>query len=576
MYIESVPNRNSPPAVLLRESYRKDGKICKRTIANLSKLDPQIVEGLKALLKGAVVTSPTQDPIKIVRSLPHGHVAVILGILQQIGLDRLLNASHGRLQKIALALIVQRLIEPSSKLSSARAFNPQTMTSSLSDCLNLGEVKHYEIYDALDWLLNEQPRIEKALAKRHLENGMLILYDVSSSYVEGTKCNLAAFGYNRDRKRGKQQIIYGLLCNQEGCPIAIEVFPGNHADRTTLTEQVNKLKERFNLKHVILTGDRGTITAKNIENLLNPAGLDWISALKASAIRQILEQVPLPFEKRNEYELAEISSPDYHHERLILCYNPFLAKERGRKREALIEATEKLLEDICDACNRPKKPLRGRDKIGVEVGKVLDKYKVGKHFEISMTDTSFSFKRNTLKLNEEAALDGLYIIRTSVNPDVLSNNNTVKAYKSLAQVELAFRTLKSSDLCIRPIYHWLDDRVRAHIFLCMLAYYVEWHLRQQLAPYLFADDEKQEVEMSVAPRELSESAKLKKGSKVTKAGRPVNSYQTLMKDLATLTLNKAASHENEASTFDMYTQPTPFQQEIFDHLKINPTRQRTQ
>ena len=462
------------------------------TLLNLSAWPRELVEGLRALLKGGTVIPAGQEALTVTRSLPHGHVAAVLGTLRQIGLDRLLGPQGHRCRDLVVALIVSRILAPTSKLATAKALDPATAASTLGTVLGLGPVDEEELYTALDWLLARQPALEAALARRHLRGGTLVLYDVSSSYVEGRCCALARLGYNRDGKQGKRQIVYGLLCAADGCPVAIEVFAGDVADPQTLGTQIDKLKQRFDLTHVVLVGDRGLITQARIDEDLKPAGLDWISALRGPAIKALVDGGALQLSLFDERDMAAITAPEFPGERLIVCRNPDLARERRRKREALLAATERDLAALAAAVARRRRPLRGAAAIGLKVGAVLDRHKMAKHFELTISDDRFSFARKTREITAEAALDGLYVVRTSLPAATLDDVGTVRAYKSLALVERAFRCLKTVDLQIRPIYHGLADRVRAHVFLCMLAYHVEWHLRARLAPMLY-DDADQEA-----------------------------------------------------------------------------------
>ena len=576
MYIEAVPNRNSPPAVLLRESYRVGGKIKKRTLLNLSDWSPSLIEGLRALLKGGTVLPPGQEAITIKRSLPHGHVAAVLGTLRRIGLDRLLGPAGNRCRDLVIAMIVARLIAPVSKLATAKALDPATAASSLGAVLGLGAVDEDELYTALDWLLERQPQIETALAKRHLKNGTLVLYDVSSSYFEGRCCPLGQLGYNRDGKSGKLQIVYGLLCAPDGCPIAIEVFAGDTGDPTTLAAQIDKLKQRFELAHVVLVGDRGMVTQARIEEDIKPAGLDWITALRAPQIRALLDAGAFQLSLFDERDLASITADDYPGERLIVCRNPDLAEARRRKRQDLLAATERELTTIQSAVRRARKPLRGKDEIGLKVGAVIGKYKVAKHFALTITDTDFAFSRKQNEIDAEARLDGVYVIRTSLAAKTLGDDASVRAYKSLAQVERAIRSIKTVDLQIRPIFHWAAPRVRAHVCLCMLAYYVEWHMRHSLAPMLYDDADKDAAEALrssiVAKPQRSPSAITKPTCGTTPDGLPVHSFQSLLADLATLAQNTVATALNPKHQFTLQTRPTTIQQKAFDLLGVNPDR----
>src|SRR5215471_11963812 len=579
MYIESVPNRGSPPAILLRESYRDGGKIKKRTLLNLSDWPRDRIAGFKMLLKGGTVIPKDRDAITIVRSLPHGHVAAALGTARKIGLDRLLGpkpapaqAGGHRCRDLVLALVVSRLLDPGSKLAAARALSPDTASSSLGEQLGLGMVDEDELYTALDWLTARQPAIEAALAKRHLAGGTLVLYDVSSSYLEGRCCPLAQFGYNRDRKRGKLQIVYGLLCAADGCPVAIEVFEGSTADPMTLTSQVTKLKERFGLDHVVLVGDRGMITQARIAEDLSTAGLDWITALRAPTIKTLRDAGALQMSLFDERDMASITSPDFPGERLIVCRNRALAAERARKREDLLAATERELARIAAAVARQRQPLRGAAAIGLEVGAVLDKYKMAKHFTLDIADNRFGFARKTEEIAAEAALDGIYVVRTSLPATVLDDTATVRSYKSLSLVERAFRCLKSVDLQVRPVYHWLAERVRAHVFLCMLAYYLEWHMRQHLAPMLYDDTDKDLAEALrpsvVAKAERSPAATTKQTTGQTEDGLPVHSFRSLLADLATLVRNTVVTAITPHYPLTVLTRPTPIQHKAFALLGV--------
>jgi len=576
MYIEAIPNRNSPPAVLLRESYRAGGKIKKRTLLNLSGWSPTLVEGLRALLKGGAVLPPGQEAITIKRSLPHGHVAAVLGTLRRIGLDRLLGPVGNRCRDLVIAMIVARLIAPISKLATAKALDPATAASSLGTVLDLGEVDEDELYTALDWLLERQPQIETALAKRHLKSGMLVLYDVSSSYFEGHCCPLGQRGHNRDGKHGKLQIVYGLLCAPDGCPVAIEVFEGATGDPATLEAQIDKLKKRFELAHVVLVGDRGMITQARIEEDIKPAGLDWITALRAPQIHALLDAGAFQLSLFDERDLASITADDYPGERLIVCRNPDLAVARRCKREDLLAATERDLTAIQNAVRRARKPLRGEAEIGLKVGAVVGKYKMAKHFALTISNTDFVFTRKHDEIAAEARLDGIYVIRTSLATKALNDSASVRAYKSLAQVERAIRSIKTVDLQIRPIFHWAAPRVRAHVCLCMLAYYVEWHMRQRLAPMLYDDADKDAAEALrssvVAKAQRSPSAVAKQTYGTTPDGLPVHSFQSLLADLATLTQNIVTTALNHKHDFVLHTRPTAIQQKAFDLLSINPDR----
>lgn len=571
MYVAIIPNRSSRPAILLRESVREGRKVKNRTLANLSTWPPEQIETLRAALRGDKLV-PAGEGMEIVRALPHGHVAAALGMARQIGLDELLPDGAERQRNLALALIVERLIDPAAKLATARALDARTAINSLGATLGLGEVNVKEVYAALDWLGMAQPSIEDALARRHLRDGTLVLYDVSSSYVEGHCCELAHFGHSRDHRSDKMQIVYGLLCSSDGCPVAIEVFEGDTGDPTTVGNQITKLKERFGLTRVVMVGDRGMITDARIRDDLKPAGLDWITALRAPSIQRLAaDGGPLQLSLFDERDLAEIESAElFPGERLIVCKNQALAEERKRKRNELLDATEQDLKNIQRRIVRKRDPLRGADEIGLAVGKVIGRRKVGKHFDLTITDDSLSFARDHAAIATEAALDGFYVLRTNVPAAVINTADTVRAYKSLARVERAFRSLKTTDLDIRPIFHWASPRVRAHVFLCMLAYYLEWHMRQALAPMLFDDHDRAAGEAlrssPVAKAEPSPAAKRKAKTKCTDDGQPVHSFRTLLADLATLTRNIVRC--GNAPEMALLARPTQIQQRALDMLGV--------
>jgi Transposase DDE domain len=574
MYIESVPNRRSPPAILLRESFRDNGRVKKRTLANLSDWPSALVEGFRTLLKGGVAVA--QEGIGIRRALPHGHAAAVLGTIRAIGLDRLLGRPRDqRLAPLAIALIASRLIAPASKLATARELAADTAGSSLGRLLGLGAVNEVELYRALDWLGARQGAIETALARRHLKEGALVLYDVSSSWLEGQCCELARFGYSRDGKKGKLQIVYGLLCAADGCPVAVEVFEGNTADPMTLSAQIDKLKARFGLSRVVLVGDRGMITSARIRDELRPAGLDWITALRAPQIRALLDTGAFQLSLFDERDLAEITAPEFPGERLVVCKNPLLAEERTRKRQDLLQATETALTKLADQIAHGSGP-KGQDKIARAVGRIENRYKLAKLFDITIAEDGFTFARNSDRIAAEARFDGFYVIRTSVEDKALAADRVVGAYKGLARVERAFRSLKTVDLHLRPIHHWLAPRVRAHVFLCMLACHVEWHMRERLKPMLFDDDDPaaaaRERASIVAPAQPSPAARRKRASKVTANGGPVHSFHSLLRDLATCTLNEMTTPLNPACSFTLVATPTPTQVQAFSLLAVDPAK----
>ena len=553
--------------MLLRESYREDGQVKTRTLLNLSHWPDARVEAFKAILRDEPVAPA--GLLTIERALPHGHVAAVLRTIERIGLSKLLPKAPKRPARLALALIAARVLAPGAKLATARALSQSTAAHSLGAVLDLGEVDEDELYAALDLLGEAQAGIEEKLARKHLKNGSLVLYDVTSSYLEGRCCELAQFGYSRDKRGDRLQIVFGVMCAADGCPVAVEVFEGNVGDPATLAVQINKLKTRFKLERVILVGDRGMITNARIDAELRPQNLEWITSLRAPAIQKLAaDKGPLQLTLFDERDLAEIASPDYPGERLIVCRNPALAEERARKREELLQATEAKLAKI--AASVASGRLRGKDKIGLTVGVVLDRRKMAKHFRLVIAEKAFSFERDREKIDAEAALDGLYVLRTNVASSALSAEAAIIAYKSLAHVEAAFRALKSIDLEVRPIHHRLAGRVRAHVFLCMLAYYVVWRMRQDLAHMLFQDHDKQAAAAAraspVAKAKSSPAAEAKARTKRTQHGAPVHSFRTLMDDLATLTRNSV--RHGDLEPFVVASRPTPVQRAALDALGV--------
>jgi transposase len=584
MFIETVPNRGSPPAVLLRESYRDEqGRSQKRTLANLSRLPRDVLDALRALLKGGTMIGTGPGELEIERALPHGHVAAALGTIRKVALDRLIlstakDAASRRHCDLIVAMMVDRLVEARSKLGFVRAVDDETAASSLGAVLRLGQVKEREAYEALDWLLERQVRIENGLARRHLQDGVLVLYDVSSSYFEGRRCPLAHYGHSRDHRDDRLQIVYGLLCTREGLPLAVEVFDGNTADPATLSAQVEKLKDRFAISRLVLVGDRGMITSARIRDDLKPAGLDWITCLRAPAIQALAaESGPLQLSLFDDRDLAEISAPDmFPGERLIVCRNRDLAAERTRKREELLAGTERELTRLQEQIGRRNARLKSAAEIGMAVGAVIDKRRMAKHFAVDIRDGHLSFKRRADQIEAEARLDGIYVIRTSMPAEHLDATETVQAYKDLSRVERAFRSLKTVDLEIRPIRHWMAQRVRAHVFLCMLAYHVEWHLRDALAPLLFHDTDldaaRAERTSPVAKTEPSEAVKAKKATKRSADGQRVMSFADLVAHLGTLTRNTMRVPARPKHRVTLYSKPTPLQEAAFRLLEINPIR----
>ena len=575
MYIESVPNRDSPPAVLLRESYREDGKVRKRTLANLSCLGSEVIEGLKVLLRGGVAVPSAAEVFTVERILPHGHVAAVLGSARGCGAAVWFGAAPAPIQPLLLAMLVARVIEPASKLATHRQLCDDTASTSLGRVLGVGQCSADELYGALDWLHEAQPAIERRLARQHLTGATLVLYDLTSTWLTGRCCELAARGHSRDGKRDDPQIVFGLVCSGEGCPIAVEVFKGNTADPATVGAQVAKLKDRYGLAHLAWVGDRGMLTSARIEQVLKPQGMDWVSSLRAPQIAQLAEEhgpfQPSLFDERN---LLELSSQHFPGERLVVCRNPLLAEERARKRLDLLAATEVDLAKIVAATQRARKPLRGQDAIALRVGRVIGRFHMAKHFELSITESTLAYHRKADAIAAEAALDGLYVIRTSLAVDKLDAGATVAAYKSLSHVERAFRSIKTIDLHVRPVFHYNETRVRAHVFLCMLAYHVEWHMRERLKPMLFDDEYLDEASATraspVAKAIRSDHAKAKDATKLADDGLPLHSFRTLLKDLATLAYNITHTSLNPEAKIVLTTRPTPTQSKAFELLALNP------
>jgi transposase len=568
MYIAVVPNRNSPPAILLRESFREHGKVRNRTLANISHWPPAQVEALRQLLKGHTTVGPAlSEAFEVTRSLPHGQVAAVLGMLGRLKVDQLLQPGPERNR--VLALIAQRILEPGSKLAAARALRQETAHSTLGAELGVEKVDEDDLYAALDWLLPQQPQIEAALARRHLGQGSLVLYDVSSTYFEGHCCPLARYGHSRDERRSNPQIVFGLLTDGDGCPVAVEVFEGNTADPRTVAAQIAKLRERFELNEVVVVGDRGMLTQARIEQELRPVpGLEWITALRTGQIQKMVGDGGLQLSLFDQTDLAEITHPDYPGERLVVCRNPLLAQERARKREDLMLAAEKKLETIAAATRRPQRPLRDPERINYRIGEALGPKKVGKYFQWQLTAQGLSFQRDVERIARDAALDGIYVLRTSLSSQRLAAAQTVRSYKRLAQVERAFRALKSLELEIRPIHHRLADRVRAHVLVCLLAYYVEWHMRRALAALLFADEQPQEQDSPVAPARRSAAAQAKARTKRTAQGLAVQSFHDLLKDLATIVKNRIRPVLRSVAPFDIVTRPTPLQKHALQLLGL--------
>ena len=571
MYVTRVPNRGSPPAILLRESYREEGKVKTRTLANLSRWPEHKVETLTRALKGLPPARDLSEAFEITRSLPHGHVAAVLGTARRLGIDELIDPAPSRRRDLVTAMLVAQVIAPASKLALARGLRSQTATSSLGGVLGVAGCDEDDLYAAMDWALERKDIIENALAARHLANGTLVLYDVSSAAFEGRTCPLGAIGHARDGVKGRRQIVYGLLCSTAGVPVAIEVFEGNTADPKTLAAQISKLKDRFKLSRVCLVGDRGMLTNARIRDEVRPAQLDWISALRAPQIKTLVEDGALQLSLFDEQDLLEITSPEFPGERLVCCHNPALAEKRAGKRQELLAATEKELTPIAAATRRATRPLRGKDKIALRVGKVFNHYKMAKHFIIEITDESFTFTRNTEAIAAEAALDGIYVLRTSLPEQTLTQHDVVLRYKNLADVERFFRTL-NGELDVRPIRHRLADRVRAHVFLRMLSYYISWHMKAALAPILFVDNDKPAAAAKranpVAAAQRSDDALTKAARKRTTDNTPVHSFTSLLADLATICANHIQPVD-DIPAFTMTTTPTPLQRRAFQLLDVS-------
>jgi hypothetical protein len=571
MYVTRVPNRGSPPAVLLRESYREGGKVKTRTLANLSRWPEHKVDKLQQALKGLPAAPDLAAAFEITRSLPHGHVAAVLGTARRLGIEELIDPAPSHRRDLVLAMLVAQVIAPGSKLAFARGLRTETATSSLGQLLGVGGCDEDDLYAAMDWVLARKDTIESSLAARHLANGTLVLYDVSSAAFEGRTCPLGAIGHPRDGVKGRLQIVYGLLCTTAGIPITIEVFEGNTADPKTLAAQIEKVKHRFGLSRVCLVGDRGMLTHARIRDEVRPAQLDWISALRAPQIKALVETDALQLSLFDTQDLVEITSPQFPGERLVCCHNPVLAEQRTRKRGELLAATEKELTPIAAATCRATRPLRGKDNIALRVGKVINHYKMAKHFTLEITDESFTFTRNHDAIAAEAALDGIYVLRTSLPDDAISTDDVVLRYKGLEDVERFFRTL-NTELDVRPIRHRLADRVRAHMFLRMLSYYLVWHMKQALAPILFHDHDKPAAAAQranpVAAAQRSDDALAKAARKRTPENTPVHSFTSLLADLATLCANHIQPADNMPA-FTMTTTPTPLQRRALELLDIS-------
>jgi hypothetical protein len=573
MYVVKVPNRGSPPAILLRESYREAGKVKNRTLANLSSWPDAKVDALTRVLKGQPPPAADLDgAFEITRSLPHGHAAAVLGTARQLGLDELIDPAPSRHRDLVTAMAVAQVIAPDSKLAIARGLREETAATSLGEVLGLGSCDEDDLYAAMDYLAARQEQIQDALAAKHLAGGTLVLYDVSSAAFEGRTCPLGVIGHPKDGVRGRLQIVYGLLTSKDGIPVAIEVFKGNTGDPTTVAAQVTRVKDRFGIEKVVLVGDRGMLTAARLREDVRPAGLDWITALRAPQVKALVRGGDLQLTLFDIQDLAEITSPDFPGERLVACMNPFLEAERARKRESLLAATEADLAKIAAACARARAPLRGRDKIAVRADRVLRRRKVAKHFTTEIGEDRLSYARNQDSIDAEARLDGIYVLRTSVASADLDSGEVVSSYKALAQVERVFRAF-NTDLDIRPIRHRTETRVRAHVFLRMLSYYITWHMQARLAPILFTDDDKPAASATrpspVAPAARSPRALAKAATKQTASDLPVHSFSSLLTDLATICLNTIAPADPALPGFRLVTTPTALQRQAFELLGVS-------
>jgi hypothetical protein len=573
MYVVKVPNRRSPPAILLRESYREDGKVKNRTLANLSSWPEAKVDALTRALKGQPPPAADLDgAFEITRSLPHGHVAAVLGTARQLGLGELIDPEPSRHRDLVTAMAVAQVIAPHSKLAIARGLREETAASSLGEVLGLGSCDEDDLYAAMDYLHDRQEQIQDTLAARHLAGGTLVLYDVSSAAFEGRTCPLGAIGHPKDGVRGRLQIVYGLLTSPDGIPVAIEVFAGNTGDPKTVAAQVTRVKDRFGITKVVLVGDRGMLTAARLREDVAPAGLDWITALRAPQVKKLVRDGDLQLTLFDVQDLAEITSPDFPAERLVACKNPFLEAERARKRESLLAATEADLEKIAAACARARRPLRGQDTIAVRADRVLNRRKVAKHFQVDIGEDHLSYARNQDSIAAEAKLDGIYVLRTSVASGDLDGPQVVFSYKALAQVERAFRAF-NTDLDIRPIRHRTENRVRAHVFLRMLSYYLSWHMQARLAPLLFTDDDKPAAQAArpspVAPAARSPQAQAKAATKHTPSDFPVHSFASLLADLGTICLNQIQPADPALPGFRLITTPTALQRQALELLGVS-------
>ena len=572
MYVETIPNRGARPTVLIREAWREGKKIRRRTVGNITSLPEHQIDQIRRTLKGEELVS-SSEAFEILRARPHGHVAAVVGTMNKLGIAELLSSrKHANRQRV-LAMIAARILDPGSKLATAQRLDSDTLSSSLGEVLGVEGAEADELYEALDWLGRGQRRIEKKLAGRHLAEGERVLWDVTAVPFESRRCELAAFGRPKRGGRSQRQMLFGLLATTEGVPVAVEAFRGNTGDPDTVGPALDRLQQGFGLERVTMVGDRGMITDARIETELRPRGVGWITALRAPTIQRLMKgDGPLQLSLFDQQDLAEIRSPDFPGERLMACRNPLLASNRARKREELLEVTEQKLAKVRARVEREGRPLRGEDAIGVAVGKVLGASKVAKHFRYEITEGSFTFERDRGSIETEAALDGIYVIRTNVSSETLGAEEVVRAYKDLSEVEQAFRVMKGFALEVGPIRHRLEERVRAHVFLCMLAYYVRWHMEKRLAPMLFTDHDPEGGEARrdsvVAPARRSEPGERKVRRQRTESGEPARSFATLLKDLTTLTKNETRVPGTEVP-FDKYAHPTPLQERAFELLDVS-------
>lgn len=574
MHFERIPNRGRKPTILIRQSRWEDGRAKKTTLANLTHLPDWLVDRIEALVrgKGKITAEDLRDSLGAVRARPHGHVAAALGTARQLNLPRIMGRAATRERALALALLVARVLDPRSKLATYRGLRGDVLSDSLGEVLGVGDLGPKELYGALDWLRGRQRAIERQLAKAHLDEGSLVLCDLTSTYFEGRKCPLAKHGYSRDGKRGKLQVVFSLLCNSEGCPVAVEVFEGNTSDPDTVDAQITKLRKHWSLSHVVMVGDRGMLTEARIRETVQPAGYGWVSALRGPTISGLVESGAIQLSLFDETNLAEVHDPvNYPGERLVVCRNPDRAQARKAKREKQLRATERKLDKVVAAVRRKRSPLRGKAEIGLRVGRAIGKHDPLQFFRVEIGDDSLTYQRDAARIAHEAVRDGLYVIRTSVPKDDLGAADAVRTYKRLSRVERAFRTIKGTSLQVRPVYHRLPNRVRGHVFLCMLAYHVQWHMRRRLAPMLFANDTPvdERATSPVDPAPIPPAVKAKTGTQRQADGKPVHSYETLMRDLATIVRNSVHIKGVGDLTFDFLSDPTDIQAKAFELLGVS-------